>query len=59
MDSIWKMMHLASVNDTFKVVRFFRNGVLKCRNLACTQDVPLSLWCELGGSGVLLPLMAV
>ena len=31
MDSILKMMHSASVNDTFKVVRFLRNGVLKCR----------------------------
>ena len=31
MDSILKKVHLASVNDTFKVVRFFRNGVLKCR----------------------------
>ena len=31
MDSILKKVHLASVNDTFKVVRFLRNGVLKCR----------------------------
>ena len=38
MDSILKMMHLASVNDTFKVVRFFRNRVLKCRYLDATTN---------------------
>ena len=37
MRSNLKMVHLASVNDTFKVVRFFENGVLKCRYLDAIQ----------------------
>ena len=37
MGSNLKMVHLVSVNDTFKVVRFFGNGVLKCRYLDAIQ----------------------
>ena len=37
MGSILKMVHLTSVNDTFKVVRFLGNGVLKCRYLDSIQ----------------------